>query len=142
MRQPDLDQGQRRIIMKRSEDVDHLNMKSWTGHAIAGDCHVPSVWKEGCKIAQQIFAKLRFPADSYDYPTIFSDPEVDMMRPFGENKYPGVESDTSIDRSMIIPAATPTHPLPLPLPLPLPPPNTRRTSTMMTTSRTKAMVSS
>ncbi|KAJ7825435.1 hypothetical protein B0H13DRAFT_1918649 [Mycena leptocephala] len=111
MRQPDLDQGQRRIIMKRSEDVDHLNMKSWTGHAIAGDCHVPSVWKEGCKIAQQIFAKLRFPADSYDYPTIFSDPEVDMMRPFGENKYPGVD-DTHAPSPSPSPAPAPSteHP--------------------------------
>ncbi|KAK6968887.1 hypothetical protein R3P38DRAFT_3508554 [Favolaschia claudopus] len=35
LRHPDLDQGQRRISMTRSEGVDHLNMVSWTGHAIA-----------------------------------------------------------------------------------------------------------
>ncbi|KAF7372190.1 hypothetical protein MVEN_00078300 [Mycena venus] len=104
LRQPDLDQGQRQISMKRSEGVDHLNMVSWTGHAIASDCHIPSAWDEGSKIAQGIFAKLRFPPQSYNYAAIFSDPEIDMLRPFGDGKYPGVESDT--DRSIIIPMAT------------------------------------
>ncbi|KAJ6497248.1 hypothetical protein DFH09DRAFT_893381, partial [Mycena vulgaris] len=98
LRQPDLDQGQRRISMNRSEGVDHLNIVSWTGHAIAGDCHPISAWDNGCKIAQQIFAKLRFPSESYNYSVLFSDPDIDMLRPFGDGKYPGVESDT--DRSM------------------------------------------
>ncbi|KAF7355837.1 hypothetical protein MVEN_00912000 [Mycena venus] len=104
LRQPDLDQGQRRISMKRSEGVDHLNMVSWTGHAIAGDCHILSAWDEGSKIARGIFEKLRFPPQSYNYAAIFSNPEIDMLRPFGDGKYPGVESDT--DRSMIVPKAT------------------------------------
>ncbi|KAJ7911780.1 hypothetical protein B0H13DRAFT_2479992 [Mycena leptocephala] len=103
LRQPDLDQGQRRISMNRAEGVDHLNMVSWTGHAIAGDCHTASVWDEGSKVAQQIFKKLRFPLHSYDYAAIFSDLEIDMLRPFGDGKYPGVESD--VDRSTI---TTPT----------------------------------
>ncbi|KAF7372252.1 hypothetical protein MVEN_00084700 [Mycena venus] len=104
LRQPDLDQGQRRISMKRSEGVDHLNMVSWTGHALVSDCHIPSAWDEGGKIVQGIFAKLRFLPQSYNYAAIFSDPEIDMLRPFGDGKYPGVESDT--DRSIIIPMAT------------------------------------
>ncbi|KAJ7156777.1 hypothetical protein C8R46DRAFT_1294525 [Mycena filopes] len=93
LRQPDLDQGQRRISMTRAEGVDHLNMASWTGNAIAGDCHAPEAWDEGSKVAQEILAKLRFPAHSYDYRNIFADEEIDMLRPFGGNKYPGVESD-------------------------------------------------
>ncbi|KAJ6547918.1 hypothetical protein DFH09DRAFT_1505205 [Mycena vulgaris] len=76
-------------------------MVSWTGHNIAGDCHAISAWDDGSKIAQQIFAKLHFPPDSYNYRVLFSDPEIDMLRPFGDGKYPGVESDT--DRSMIVP---------------------------------------
>ncbi|KAJ7801292.1 hypothetical protein B0H14DRAFT_2615500 [Mycena olivaceomarginata] len=40
----DLQTGQHRINMTRSEGVDHHNMASWTGHAIAGDCHIPSAW--------------------------------------------------------------------------------------------------
>jgi hypothetical protein len=117
LRQPDLDQGQRRISMNRSEGVDHLNMVSWTGHAIAGDCHIPSAWDEGSKVAQEILAKLRFPPHSYDYPLIFSDPKIDMLRPFGDGKYPGVESD--VDRSIIVPknpAATPPSSVPAPSP--------------------------
>ncbi|KAF7334758.1 hypothetical protein MSAN_02374300 [Mycena sanguinolenta] len=104
LRQPDLDQGQRRISMKRSEGVDHLNMASWTGHAVAGDCHLLSAWNAGCKLAQEILVKLRFPPHSYDYVRIFSNPEIDMLRPVGDGKYPGVESDT--DRSIIVPQTT------------------------------------
>ncbi|KAF7376995.1 hypothetical protein MSAN_00117400 [Mycena sanguinolenta] len=107
LRQPDLDQGQRRINMTRSEGVDHLNMASWTGNAIAGDCHIRSAWQDGSKSAQEIFAQLRFPPPSYDYPVIFSDPEIDMLRPFGDGKYPGVEFDPAdLDRSIIAPSPT------------------------------------
>ncbi|KAK7007144.1 hypothetical protein R3P38DRAFT_3403891 [Favolaschia claudopus] len=108
LRQPDLDQGQRRISMRRSEGVDHLNMVSWTGHAIAGDCHIPSVWEDGRKVAEQIFAKLCFPSESYNYATIFSNAEIDMLRPFGDGKYPGVESD--VDRSIVLTTATSATP--------------------------------
>ncbi|KAJ7915199.1 hypothetical protein B0H13DRAFT_2456801 [Mycena leptocephala] len=114
LRQPDLDQGQRRISMNRAEGVDHLNMVSWTGHAIAGDCHTASVWDEVLKSRKQIFKKLRFPLHSYDYAAIFSDLEIDMLRPFGDGKYPGVESD--VDRSTIttptISSATPPSSFP------------------------------
>ncbi|KAJ6543829.1 hypothetical protein B0H10DRAFT_1718556, partial [Mycena sp. CBHHK59/15] len=41
---PDLDQGQRWISMLHADSIDHLNMKSWTGHAITNDCHLPSAW--------------------------------------------------------------------------------------------------
>ncbi|KAJ7442126.1 hypothetical protein FB451DRAFT_1105911 [Mycena latifolia] len=119
MRQPDLDQGQRRINMSRSEGVDHLNMVSWTGDAIAGNCHLPSIWQAGCQIAMNIFAGLHFPVETYDYPNIFADLDIDMLRPLGEDKYPGVETDT--DRSIIAPVtknSTPSPPADTPPPTP------------------------
>ncbi|KAJ7477836.1 hypothetical protein B0H11DRAFT_2281259 [Mycena galericulata] len=105
MRQPDLDQGQRRISMSRSEGVDHLNMVSWTGDAIAGICHSASAWDSGCEAARAILAKLHFPPESYDYDTIFSDLEIDTLRPLGQDKYPGVDSGE--DRSAITPKSKP-----------------------------------
>ncbi|KAJ7894401.1 hypothetical protein B0H14DRAFT_3651946 [Mycena olivaceomarginata] len=115
--QLDLDQGQRCISMNHSEGVDHLNMVSWTGHPIAGNCHIPLAWDEGSKVAQEILAKLCFPPHSYNYPLIFSDPKIDMIRPFGDGKYPGVESN--VDHSIIVPknpAATPPSSVPAPSP--------------------------
>ncbi|KAF7338629.1 hypothetical protein MVEN_02089200 [Mycena venus] len=41
MRNPDLDQSERRLNMSRSEGVDHLSMGSFTGNLIAGSCHLP-----------------------------------------------------------------------------------------------------
>ncbi|KAJ7759673.1 hypothetical protein B0H16DRAFT_1689044 [Mycena metata] len=104
LRQPDLDQGQRRISMDRAEGVDHLNMVSWTGNATSSDCHSPAAWNDGADIARAIFTKLRFPFHSYDYPRISANKAIDMLRPFGDGKYPGVKSD--VDRSIIVPVKT------------------------------------
>ncbi|KAK6987917.1 hypothetical protein R3P38DRAFT_3445739 [Favolaschia claudopus] len=144
LRQPDMDQGQRRISMTRSEGVDHLNIVSWTGHAIAGDCHIPSVWEEGRKVAKQILAKLRFPQESYDYAMIFANPEIDMLRPFGDGKYPGVESD--IDRSIVLstPTSTATSATPPSSSLPFsstPSPATSSSPSTLTPFATTALVS-
>ncbi|KAK7035183.1 hypothetical protein R3P38DRAFT_3312227 [Favolaschia claudopus] len=130
--------------MTRSEGVDHLNIVSWTGHAIAGDCHIPSVWDEGRKVAKQILAKLRFPQESYDYAMIFANPEIDMLRPFGDGKYPGVESD--IDRSIVLstPTSTATSATPPSSSLPFsstPSPATSSSPSTLTPFATTALVS-
>ncbi|KAF8215121.1 hypothetical protein K438DRAFT_1926718 [Mycena galopus ATCC 62051] len=108
MRNPDLEQGERRLSMSRSEGVDHLTMKSWTGDLTAGSCHMPSAWAAGCEIAVTILKKTAVPAEHYNYDTLFADADVDMLRPWRGGNYPGVATDT--DRSLI----TPTSATPLP----------------------------
>ncbi|KAJ7046130.1 hypothetical protein C8F04DRAFT_1206173 [Mycena alexandri] len=110
MRNPDLDQGERRLSMSRSEGVDHLTMKSWTADLTAGSCHEAAAWGAGREIALGIFKKTSVPPEHYDYDTLFADEDVDMLRPWRGGKYPGIEGD--IDRSMITP--TPTVPTPSP----------------------------
>ncbi|KAF8176876.1 hypothetical protein K438DRAFT_1607103, partial [Mycena galopus ATCC 62051] len=104
MRNPDLEQGQRRLSMSRSEGVDHLTMKSWTGDLTAGSCHMPSAWAAGCEITVTILKKTAVPAEHYNYLTLFADADIDMLCPWYGGNYPGVATDT--DRSLITPTST------------------------------------
>ncbi|KAI0054409.1 hypothetical protein BV25DRAFT_1949134 [Artomyces pyxidatus] len=104
LRNPDLDPGQKRLKITRVEGVDHLNASSWKGDVISGHCDLQSAFAAGRADALTLFQSSQVPPAAYDYRTLFSDGEVDFLRPFGQNKYPGVETDT--DRSVPVPAAT------------------------------------
>ncbi|KAJ7029069.1 hypothetical protein C8F04DRAFT_46499 [Mycena alexandri] len=82
MHNPDLEQGERRLSMSRSEGVDHLMMKSWTADLTAGSCHEAAAWNAGRDIAIGIFEKTAVPREHYDYETLFADEDVDMLRPW------------------------------------------------------------
>ncbi|KAF7293731.1 hypothetical protein HMN09_01168300 [Mycena chlorophos] len=79
LRNPELEQTAVRLNMTHSEHVDHLNMDSAAG----------------------IFERLRFDKATYDYRVIFAEPGVDMMRPPGDGKYPGVDEIDAKDPSAI-----------------------------------------
>ncbi|KAH9946904.1 hypothetical protein B0H21DRAFT_883457 [Amylocystis lapponica] len=98
LRHPELDPGHRRIKMDRVEGVDHLNAAAWKGDVISGHCDLPSAWAAGRDAAVQVLMKSQLPPGSYDYFNILATPGVDFLRPFGQDKYPGIEGDH--DRSM------------------------------------------
>ncbi|KAJ7078970.1 hypothetical protein C8R44DRAFT_654303, partial [Mycena epipterygia] len=106
MRNPDLDQGERRLNMSRSEGIDHLTMKSFTGDLIAGSCHETGAWNDGKDIAISILKKSAIAPKEYDYDTIFADRIMDMLAPFGNGMYPGVDTSEP-DRSMLTPDPVP-----------------------------------
>ncbi|KAF7372096.1 hypothetical protein MVEN_00068200 [Mycena venus] len=87
-------------------EQDHLTMKSWTNDLTAGSCHMAGAWATGREVAVGILKKSSVLLEHYSYKTLFLDPDVDMLRPFRGEKYPGVESDD--DRSMIITVTTTT----------------------------------
>ncbi|KAL0960227.1 hypothetical protein HGRIS_011861 [Hohenbuehelia grisea] len=97
-RHPDLDPGQRRLNMTRSEGADHLNYVSWKGDVIAGHCNLAAAWKDGACAAEEVLAGSQMRREAFAYASIFAKPGVDLLRPFGGDKYPGVETD--IDRSI------------------------------------------
>ncbi|KAL0956268.1 hypothetical protein HGRIS_002424 [Hohenbuehelia grisea] len=72
---PDLDPGQRRLNMTRSEGADHLNYRVWLGDVISELADTPLGIQSSCTFQHS----------------------VDLLRPFGGDKYPGVETD--VDRS-------------------------------------------
>ncbi|KAJ7026002.1 hypothetical protein C8F04DRAFT_880454, partial [Mycena alexandri] len=66
MRNPDLEQGERRLSMSRSEGVDHLTMTSWTADLTTGSCHEAAAWGAGRDIARAILEKTSVPPEHYD----------------------------------------------------------------------------
>ncbi|KAJ7572769.1 hypothetical protein C8J56DRAFT_806643, partial [Mycena floridula] len=99
-RHPEMKRPHRRRNVSRSEHKDHLNRKSWIGDSVVGNCDLPSAWREGRRETIEIFRKYsKLPSSDYDLLGILSDSTIDFLRPHGQNKYPGVETDP--DRSLI-----------------------------------------
>jgi hypothetical protein len=99
---PHLDRGHRRLKVKQSKGVDHLNPKSWKGCVKVGSLDLVSAWKKGREQAAEALASY-FP--SYSYPNLQfyweqmkrNRSSYDILRPSGD--YIGVRSETADTRS-------------------------------------------
>ncbi|RDB24483.1 hypothetical protein Hypma_008516 [Hypsizygus marmoreus] len=95
-RNPELDPGHRRLKVTRTEHSDHLNPESWPGMVHANSVDLASAWREGCLQALKALRKINI---TPDFDALFdSDRVLDMLKPFGDGKYPGISKDT--DRSL------------------------------------------
>ncbi|VDC01702.1 unnamed protein product [Peniophora sp. CBMAI 1063] len=111
-RHPHLDQGHRRRDIRRSEDRDHLNPESWDREQlIVDDVHLATVWRLGRETAEAALAAVGIV--NLGIEAIFNtEPGVDLMRPNGDNTYPGVGKDEPDDARLV--------PEPVPVPVGLP----------------------
>ncbi|KAI0068069.1 hypothetical protein BV25DRAFT_1875223 [Artomyces pyxidatus] len=97
--QPDLDPGHRRLSTSRTEGLDHLNVNAWHGDTIADHCDLRSCWSKGRDQAIAILQKSQMPEIAAHFSDIFLDPEIDMLQPFGQGIYPGINTADAEDRS-------------------------------------------
>ncbi|KAH8085440.1 hypothetical protein BXZ70DRAFT_1011881 [Cristinia sonorae] len=111
-RLPRCDPGHRRLKVTRTEHADHLNVKSWDGDAVVGHVVMESSWDKGRVKASASIKKVQIDID-------FDDANVDMLKPFGDGKYPGV-STKFVDRSLEPESVAPHPNLSPPLSAPLP----------------------
>ncbi len=94
-RHPELDPGHRRLNVTRTEHKDHLNPESWLGDAIARNINLESAWLAGREAALESLRHINLVPD---FKTLFdSSRNIDMLKPFGGNKYVGVSQEP--DRS-------------------------------------------
>ncbi|KAG1796095.1 hypothetical protein EV424DRAFT_1334292, partial [Suillus variegatus] len=98
-RHPELDPGHRRLKLTRQEGVDHINRDVWKGDIISGRCNLPLAWCNGCDAALAILATSQLDSVHYSFAEHFSTPRIDMLRPFGDNKYLGIALDELQDAS-------------------------------------------
>ncbi|KAG1847481.1 hypothetical protein C8R48DRAFT_615602, partial [Suillus tomentosus] len=93
-RHPDLDPGHRRLSLgTRVEHVDHINRDMWKGDIISGQCDLPTAWRNGREMALAVLVSTQINPSHYSYDDLFHDPSIDMLRPFGQNKYLGIADD-------------------------------------------------
>lgn len=105
-RHPHLDEGHRRRDIRRSEDRDHLNPESWSRERlIVDEVHLATTWRDGREKAEAALAAIGI---NVNIEAIFHDPGVDLMRPNGNDTYPGVGKDEPEDARLV--------PEPVPIP--------------------------
>ncbi|KAG2367178.1 hypothetical protein BDR07DRAFT_1272517, partial [Suillus spraguei] len=74
-------------------------------------CDLPLAWQTGWDMSLMILTASQIDPINFSFPTLFSDPAVDMLRPFGMNKYLGISDEDPEDASV--------PPVPIALSLPL-----------------------
>ncbi|KAG1792504.1 uncharacterized protein HD556DRAFT_1214282, partial [Suillus plorans] len=92
-RRPELDPGHRRLKLTQQEGVDHINRGLWKGDITAGHCDLPFSWCLGHESALAILSKSQLDPIHYSFTDLFNSGEIDMLHPFGENKYLGINTD-------------------------------------------------
>ncbi|KAG1753401.1 hypothetical protein EDB19DRAFT_1824124 [Suillus lakei] len=111
---PELDPGHHQLKLTCQEGVDHINWEIWKGNIISGQCDLPLAWHKGHDDALSILITSQLAPAHYSFMELFSTREVDMLRPFSQNKYLGVSTDDKLEDTSHVPE--------VPLPIPVPPP--------------------
>ncbi|KAG2336335.1 hypothetical protein BDR05DRAFT_896867, partial [Suillus weaverae] len=90
-RHPELDPGHRRLKLTHHKGVDHINREIWKGEIISGRCDLPLSWCKGRDDALSILTTSQLDPVHYFYVELFNTTSgIDMLRPFGNNKYLGI----------------------------------------------------
>ena len=99
VRNPSLDSGHRHLKTNRTEHFDHLNKEIWKGSQSVKDVVLDIVWLSGRDAAQEA---LLSSGCNEDLQKVFKSDMIDMMRPFGDGRYPGVSDQSNKDRSCLL----------------------------------------
>ncbi|KAI1784985.1 hypothetical protein LXA43DRAFT_900727, partial [Ganoderma leucocontextum] len=110
-RHPKLHPGHRRLKVNTAEKADHLNPESWLGDACANNVNLESVWLRGSERA--LAALRRISICDVDLHRIFDKTRIlDMLRPWGDGKYPGCSREPDRSVEPLLPSAAPPESLP------------------------------
>lgn len=99
-RNPELDRGHRRLSLKGSLGIDHVNPHSWKGDTRVGSINLRSAWISGWDSANKISVEFFGASASYDFDNTFSKPTTDFLRPTGA-WYVGIKLTKDDDRSEV-----------------------------------------
>jgi hypothetical protein len=110
-RHPELDRGHRRLSLKGSLGIDHVNPRSWKGETRVGSIDLWSAWTNGRDSANKILVEFFGANATYNFDTTFSKPDTDFLRPTGAG-YVGIKATKDDDRSEIISGPLPADPNP------------------------------
>ncbi|KAF8169089.1 hypothetical protein BJ912DRAFT_933997 [Pholiota molesta] len=85
-RNPDLYQGHKRRNIRGSRAGDHLNPETWTGDVCVGDVDITQSYLAGRNTADRLLDEfsLDLEGHSVDWDTLFSNPQIDHLRPEGD----------------------------------------------------------
>ncbi|KIK37978.1 hypothetical protein CY34DRAFT_25811 [Suillus luteus UH-Slu-Lm8-n1] len=119
---PELDPGHHRLSLgNQVENLDHINHDMWKGDIVSGRCDLPTAWRNGREMAISILSTSQIDPINFSFIELFRDLAINMLRPFGENKYFGM-SEADNDPELHAPIVT-SHDTIAPPPIPSDEPN-------------------
>ncbi|KAG1813664.1 uncharacterized protein BJ212DRAFT_1482561 [Suillus subaureus] len=104
---PELDPGHWRLKLTCQEGIDHINREVWKGDIISGWCDLPLAWHNGHDAALSILTMSQLQPTHYSFRELFSVPGVDMLCPFGQNRYLGITMDDDLEDTSEVPNIPP-----------------------------------
>ncbi|KAG2356787.1 hypothetical protein BDR07DRAFT_1380568 [Suillus spraguei] len=112
---PKLDPGHHRLKLTHNEGVNHINWEIWKGDIISGHCDLPLAWRRGHNKVLSILITSQLAPAHYSFMELFGTHEVNMLHPFGQNKYLGISIDDETEDTSCVPEVS----LPIPVPQPI-----------------------
>ncbi|KAG2029090.1 hypothetical protein BDR03DRAFT_1051571, partial [Suillus americanus] len=104
---PELDPGHWHLKLTCHEGVDHINREIWKGDIVAGRCDLPLAWRNGRDSALSILITSQLDPVHYSFNDHFNNSDVDMLRPFGQNKYFGITTEEELKDPSYVPPELP-----------------------------------
>jgi hypothetical protein len=98
-RHPDLDRGHRKLAVKDAKGIDHVNPKSWKGNVRVGQVELTAEWIGGQIDANELLATHFGEQHRVDFPALWSQPGIDLLRPLRSDKYIGSQWTSDDERS-------------------------------------------
>jgi hypothetical protein len=90
-RWPDLDRGHYRRNLTNARGVDHVNPASWVADVCVGNVNLEFEYKAGRDEANKLLVAQFGASKAVDWDSLFSNPDIDHLRPTGE--YVGSKSE-------------------------------------------------
>jgi hypothetical protein len=92
---PQWDRGHKRLSLTGAQGIDFINPVSWVGDVCVRNVNLGVAWANGCRNAERILnsGKLGQHAPVANFALLFSSPDVDVCRPNGDGKYPGLSTE-------------------------------------------------
>ncbi|KAG1842367.1 hypothetical protein DFJ58DRAFT_732048 [Suillus subalutaceus] len=84
-----------------------LDPEIWKGDIVTGQCDLPLVWCNGCDSALSILITSQLDLVHYSFNDHFNNPDVDMLRPFGQNKYFSITTEEELEDPSHVPPELP-----------------------------------
>lgn len=100
------DQDHRQLNYSRMEHCDHLKPAAWKGDLVAHSCNPESAWSGARTRAEAILESYHV---ATDFTEIFSEPDVDMLRPFPGGVYPGICTDPDLSAMAVSETPADSH---------------------------------
>lgn len=127
-RNPDLDQGHRRLALKDALGIDHVNPHSWSGDVRVGSVELAAEWAHARRDANRHLERYFGASARVNFDDLFREDNIDLLRPNGayvgsDYQHDDARTEDPEEQSVLdradpeVAPHSPPHPPPIPHPV-------------------------